>query len=119
MNPNLPPVDLTGKVALVTGGGSIGAAGGSPYTYTLSAVAGDIFSLQVDRTAGNLNLGVVLISPTNQVSFYGGLIDSKTLSTSLTLPSEGKYTIGIFRVDLVPPAAPEAKTFEVLATLNP
>lgn len=29
------------------------------------------------------------------------------------------YTIGIFRIDLLPPAAPEATAFQLQATLNP
>ncbi len=120
----LAPITLPGAAVIpltsgIVSGGSIGAEGIPPYTYTFTAAPGNTLTLQVDRTSGNLNLGIVVISPTSEVLFYGGLIASNTLSTTLTLPSEGQYTIGVFRVDLVPPAAPEATAFQVLGTLNP
>lgn len=99
--------------------GAIGPDGSQIYGFTLDANAGDIFDITVTRISGNLNLGVVVLSSDNKVVFYGGLITSESLSTRLTLPSAGQYTIGIFRVDLLPPDAPQATAFQVTGTLNP
>lgn len=87
--------------------------------FTIDAAANDKLDLAISRISGNLNLGVVVLSPDNKVVFYGGLITSESLSTRLTLPSAGQYTIGVFRVDLLPPDAPEATAFQVMGTLNP
>jgi hypothetical protein len=126
---NLAPTTLEGSVVipLISGlamSGAIGTEGIPPYTYTLNAIGGNTLTLQVDHISGNLNLGIVVVSPDNQILFYGGLIASNTLSTTLTLPidsqpAERQYTIGVFRVDLLPPAVPEATAFQVLGTLNP
>jgi hypothetical protein len=120
----LAPTSLPGAASIPLTSGSpftstISAEGIPPYTFTLSALSGDTLALQVDRTSGNLNLGVVVLSPASEVLFYGGLIASNTVSASLTLPTDGQYIIGVFRVDLVPPATPEATTFQVLGTVNP
>jgi hypothetical protein len=120
----LPSVDFSSAFILpYTVGtlfpGQIPATGPGVIGFTLNATANDILDLKFDRTSGNLNLGVVVLFGQDQVLFYGGLIASNTLSTTLTLPSDGQYTIGVFRVDLVPPAAPEATAFQVLGTLNP
>ncbi len=122
--PGLPSVDFTSAFILpYTPGtpfpGQIPATGPGVIGFTLNAAANDTLDLKFDRTSGNLNLGVVVLFGQDQVLFYGGLIASNTLSTTLTLPSEGQYTIGVFRVDLLPPAAPEATAFQVLGTLNP
>jgi hypothetical protein len=45
--------------------------------------------------------------------------NSFVLNTRFTLPTAGQYTIGVFRIDLLPPAAPEATAFQVQGTLNP
>jgi hypothetical protein len=121
---NLTPITFPGAANIplssgVTAPGVMSPEGVPTYTYTFSAVAGDIFSLQVDRTSGNLNLGIVLLSPAGEIVFYGGLLINNSLPVAFNLPADGQYTIGIFRVDLIPPAAPEATTFQVLGTLNP
>jgi len=60
-----------------------------------------------------------LLSADNQVVFQASLITSDTLTTRFTLPTAGTYTIGLFRIDLLPPDAPEATAFQITATLNP
>lgn len=120
--PGLPPVDFTPamKLALVPATPMTGAIINSEiFGFTLDAAANDQLDLAINRISGNLNLGVVVLSPENQVVFYGGLITSESLSTRLTLPSAGQYTIGVFSVDLLPPASPEATAFQVTGTLNP
>jgi hypothetical protein len=99
--------------------GGIAPGFDSVFGFTLDANAGDIFEMAVTRISGNLNLGVVILSTDNKVVFYGGLITSESLATRLTLPTAGQYTIGVFRVDLLPPDVPEATAFQVTGTLNP
>jgi hypothetical protein len=122
--PGLPPVDFANAVKLplmaaTPMAGAITPNGGEIIGFTIDAAANDKLDLAVNRLSGNLNLGVVILSPDNKVVFYGGLITSESLSTRLTLPSAGQYTIGVFRVDLLPPSAPEATAFQVTGTLNP
>lgn len=99
--------------------GAITPNGGEIMGFTLDAAAGDTLDLAVNRVSGNLNLGLVVLSADNKVVFQASLVTSQTLNTRFTLPSAGTYTIGVFRVDLLPPAAPEATAFQVTGTLNP
>ncbi|MBZ0299900.1 MAG: hypothetical protein K8J31_09175 [Anaerolineae bacterium] len=122
--PGLGPVDFANafKLPLSLGAsmpGSIPPTGDAILGLTFDASAGDTFALDFARTAGNLNLGVVILSANNEVVFQASLVTSESLSTRLTLPSTGQYTIGVFRIDLLPPAAPEATQFQVTGTLNP
>jgi hypothetical protein len=87
--------------------------------FNFEANAGDVMQLDFNRLAGNLNLGLVILSANNEVVFQSSLVTSQTLSTRLTLPSAGQYTIGVFRIDLLPPANPEATAFQITGTLNP
>jgi hypothetical protein len=122
--PGLAPVDFANafKLPLSLGTampGQIPPSGESVLGLTFDASAGDTFALDFARTSGNLNLGVVVLSANNEVVFQASLVTSQSLSTRLTLPSAGQYTIGVFRIDLLPPAAPEATQFQITGTLNP
>lgn len=122
--PGLAPVDFANaaKLPLPAGivmSGGITPTGGEILGYTLDAAEGDTLDLTFTRLSGNLNLGLVVLSADNQVVFQASLVTSTTLNTRFTLPSAGQYTIGVFRIDLLPPAAPEATAFQVQGTLNP
>ncbi|GIK64445.1 MAG: hypothetical protein BroJett018_22390 [Chloroflexota bacterium] len=100
-------------------GGAVTPSGGEILGFTFEASAGDTLDLSYTRLSGNLNLGVVVLVEDNKVVFQASLVTSQTLTTRFTLPIAGKYTIGVFRVDLLPPDAPEATAFQIQATLNP
>lgn len=122
--PGLAPVDFStvARVPMLAGTpmtGAITPTGGEILGYTLNASADDVLDLTFTRLSGNLNLGLVVLWADNQVVFQASLVTSETLSTRFTLPSAGQYTIGVFRIDLLPPAAPEATAFQLQATLNP
>jgi len=122
--PGLAPVDFANiaRIPLIANTpmtGAITPSGGEILGYTLDANAGDKLDLAFTRLSGNLNLGLVVLSAENQVVFQASLVTSETMSTRLTLPTAGQYTIGVFRIDLLPPAAPEATAFQVQGTLNP
>ena len=122
--PGLAPVDFTNafKLPLSLGvpmPGQIPPSGDAVLGLTFDASVGDTFALDFARTSGNLNLGIVVLSANNEVVFQASLVTSQSLSTRLTLPSAGQYTIGVFRIDLLPPAAPEATQFQITGTLNP
>ena len=70
------------------------------------------------RQSGNLNLGLVVLSADNKVFFQTSFVTSSALSTTLTLPTAGKYTIGVFRISLVEPTKAEATAFELKAQLR-
>jgi hypothetical protein len=86
---------------------------------TFDGNVGDTFALDFSKLSGNLNLGLVVLSANNEVVFQASLVTSDSLSTRLALPSAGQYTIGVFRIDLLPPANPEATAFQITGTLNP
>lgn len=122
--PGLAPVDFANAVKLplipaTRMTGAITPTGGEIFGFQTEGNAGDVFDLNVTRISGNLNLGVVMLSADNKVVAYGGLISGDTFSTRITLPSVGQYTIGVFRIDLLPPSDPQATAFQVAGTLNP
>jgi hypothetical protein len=119
--PGLDPVDFAGAepLPLEIGSGRINSNSNEVEAFYFEADAGDILQLDLQRRAGNLNLGLVVLSAENQVVSYGGLITGDTFSTRITLPSTGQYTIGVFRVELLPPADPQATAFQITGTLNP
>lgn len=119
--PGLAPVDFANVSALPlsVGGGTMTPNNSEITAFTFDANAGDVFQLDFTRLAGNLNLGLVVLSASNEVVFQASLVTSESLSTRLTLPSAGVYTIGVFRVDLLPPGDPQATAFQVTGTLNP
>lgn len=122
--PGLPPVDFSAvaKIPMIAGTpmtGVITPTGGEILGYTLDASGGEVVDLSISKLSGNLNLGVVVLSADNEVVFQASLVTSQSLTTRLTLPSPGQYTIGVFRIDLLPPASPEATAFQVQATINP
>lgn len=122
--PGLAPVDFSGAIPLplIAGTpmtGAITPSGGEVFAFALDASGGTNLDLTVTRLSGNLNLGLVVLSANNEVVFQASLVTSQTLSTRFTLPAAGQYMIGVFRVDLLPPAAPEATAFQVQAALNP
>jgi len=118
--PGLPPVDFANALLLpltlgTSSVGKIPPGADAIFGFQFAANEGDKLDLSFKRTAGNLNLGLVVLSPDNKVAYMAALVTSDTMSTTFTLPSSGDYTIGIFRIDLVPPASPEATGFEILA----
>lgn len=120
--PGLPPVDFS-EVALVPLDLDIATAGALPLDnqilgFTLDAKANDVLDLSYKRKSGNLNLGLVVLSATNKVVFQVSLVTSESLATRFTLPEAGKYTIGVFRINLMNPAKPQPTAFQLLAKLN-
>jgi hypothetical protein len=121
--PGLPPVDFS-DVALVPLkldkpiNGAVGPRNSEILGYTFDAKANNTLDLSFKRESGNLNLGLVVLSADNKVYFQTSFVTSSALSTTLTLPTAGKYTIGIFRISLVEPKQPAATAFELQARLR-
>ena len=99
--------------------GGVAPDGSTILGYTFDAAANDTLALGFTRLSGNLNLGLVVLSADNKVVFQASLVTSSELTTKFTLPTAGTYTIGVFRIDLLPPDAPEATAFQLTAALNP
>lgn len=122
--PGLAPIDFSNvakipMIANVPMTGGVAPDGSNILGYTVDANANDTLALGFSRLSGNLNLGLVVLSADNKVVFQASLVTSSELTTKFTLPTAGTYTIGIFRIDLLPPTAPEATAFQLTATLNP
>ena len=121
--PGLAPVDFTNGVTIplqadVPNSGSISTGFEGIFGYSFEAQEGQTMTLDLTRTGGNLNLGIVLLSAGNQVAFQASLVTSNSLSTELVIPFSDEYTLGVFRIDLIPPDAPENTSFTVSAILN-
>jgi hypothetical protein len=121
--PGLPAVDFTNvaKIPMVGGTpmtGAVTPTGSEILGYTLDGKVGNTVELGVNKLSGNLNLGVVVLSADNKVVFQASLVTSTALTTTFTLPSDGQYTIGVFRVDLLPPDAPQPTAFQVTAKVS-
>jgi hypothetical protein len=115
--PGLAPVDFSKatKLKLPRSGeieGEITPEGGEVLGFTFDAAEQQVFDLSFTRISGNLNLGLVVLSGDNKVYFQTSLVASSTLNTQFALPA-GKYTLGIFKIDLVTPATPETTEFAI------
>jgi len=122
--PGLPAVDFgnVARIPLISGmamTGAITPTGSEILGYVLDANAADMLLLDFNRLSGNLNIGMVVLSADNRVVFQASLVTSSVLSSTFVLPSTGTYTVGVFRIDLLPLAQPEPTAFQITATLNP
>lgn len=122
--PGLLPVDFSSvaRIPLTSDSSSITGAittnGQEILGYTLDADTGSRVDLTINRLSGNLSIGVVVLSEDNKTIFQASLVTSTSLTTSLILPSSGRYTFGIFRIELVPLDNPEATAFELSVKLG-
>lgn len=115
--PGLPPVDFSKATKLKLSPsdkveGQISPSGGEVLGFTFDATEQQTFDLSFTRISGNLNLGLVILSSDNKVYFQTSLVTSSTLNTQFTLPA-GKYTLGIFKIDLVTPTNPQITEFAI------
>ncbi|MEP7287463.1 MAG: hypothetical protein ABI947_17025 [Chloroflexota bacterium] len=121
--PGLPPVDFSNAVTVSlqndSNNGKMPANGNTILGYTLDAQSGDKLDLSFTRISGNLNLGLVVLSNDNKVIYQASLVNAETMSVRFTLPVSGQYTIGVFRIDLLPPTSPKATAFTIQGKLNP
>jgi hypothetical protein len=116
--PGLAPVDFSNvaKIPMIAGTpmtGAVTVTGSEVLGYIFDGKASTPVELTVTRLSGNLNLGVVVLSEDNKVVYQASLVTSTAMTTTFPVPADGKYTVGVFRIDLLPPAAPEATAFQV------
>lgn len=122
--PGLAPIDFSNVARLpipagIPMSGAVTANGSEILGYLFEANAGDTVEIAFKRLSGNLNLGLVVINANSDVIFQSSLVTTQSLTTQFTIPESGEYTAGILRIDLLPPASPEATAFQVSATVNP
>ncbi len=121
----LPPVDFSSALLFPfnfnpdqPNGGTIPPNNNTIIGFTFNASAGQRFDMNFSRPSGNLNLGVVVLSPTNKVVFQASLISTDILITRFGLQESGQHTIGVFQINLDPPVTPQATAFQVTGTVN-
>jgi hypothetical protein len=98
--------------------GATTPTGSEAYGFTFDGKTGQNVDLKFTRLTGNLNLGMVVLSADNKVVFQASLVTSSDLTTTIPLPADGQYTIGVFKVDLLPPAEPQPTAFQVSAKVG-
>lgn len=121
--PGLSPVDFSSAFRVPLNfssinDGEIPVGGSNVLGFKFSADAGTKVELSFFRVTGNLNLGLVVLSSTNQVVYMVALINSETMASRFTIPTTGEYIVGVFRLDLLPPPIPENTSFQIQATLS-
>jgi hypothetical protein len=119
----LPAVDFSSiaQIPLVIGSpmsGAITPTGSEIFGFTFDGSENQRVTLDFTRISGNVNLGLALLYGDNTIVYQASLITSESMSTNLTLPFSGGYTIGVFRIDLLPPATPQASAFQVQVIQN-
>ncbi len=72
------------------------------------AEQGTEVDLTFRRRSGNLNLGLILLDPYQQVAFQAALVVNSRVTPRLKMPIRGEYTVGIATIGPLPPSA--AKT---------
>lgn len=120
--PGLAPVDFSSvaEVPLLLDTVMTGVipTGNEILGFIFDAEAGDTLDLSYTRVSGNMNLGLVVLSESNEVFFQASLVTSESLSTRFTLPAPGQYTIGVFRISLVEPETVEPTVFQLKGTIT-
>jgi len=116
--PGLAPYDLSNILRIPVSQNSttsfvLATDGDEGIGLRLEGNAGDNVDLSFSRISGNLNLGLIAISENNEMLFQASLVTANSMSTTFILPTSGSYTIAIFRIYILPPAAPLATHFEL------
>lgn len=119
--PGLAPLDFSGlaftKLGLgVPVEGTIRASGAETFGFRFDGTQGTTAELGFERTGGNLNLALVLLDRTDHVVFQASLVTSESLTSRLTLPTGGEYTLAVSPIQLLPPPIPRTTTFRVQVT---
>jgi hypothetical protein len=122
--PGLPPADFANGITIpfTLGSPNVGAINpgfDSVFGFTVDANGGDKFDLTFTRMSGNLNLGLAVLAPDNTIVYQASLVNAERMNTLFTFPTSGQYTIGVWRIDLLPPATPENTAFTLVGALNP
>lgn len=117
--PNLVGVQTASLATGETVSNTINVGTDLAFAYLLEGKVGQQLSLNIKRLAGNLNVGLVVLSPSNELLSQFSMVGVNELTISILLPASGQYTIGVFRIDLLPPANPEETAYQLQATLSP
>ena len=91
--------------------GSINATSEEAFGFAFSGTTNDLVQLTFERTSGNLNLGIVVLDENNNTIFQTSAITVTNFSANFVVPSTGKYTVGVFRIDLLPVSSPNRDKF--------
>jgi hypothetical protein len=95
------------------------SAGGSGLSgFRLDGAQDDVLEISARRTAGDLPVGFVIFAEPNIPVFVAGPVSSTTFSTQVTLPQDGSYVIGLFRMGESPAGAQDT-AFQITINLNP
>jgi hypothetical protein len=119
----LAPVDFKAIARLplpagIAMSGAVTPTGSEILGYTFEATEGNTLNLAFNRISGNLNLGLVVLLGDNQVVYQSSLINTETMNAVFKAPATGTYTVAMYRINLLPPATPEATAFQLQVTLE-
>ena len=108
------PIEFSKLVtATLPANAKLGAYIGYAFDFQQSS---DTIELRARRTAGNMNIGLALISADNKTYFFSTLIMGDEITARIKVDAPGEYTLGVFRIDLVPPKKQEKTVIVVQLT---
>lgn len=121
--PGAPPQDFAVGVTLplqpeIANPGTISAGFPGIFGYTFEAGAGSTVDLSFARQSGNLSLGLAVVGADNTVVFQTSLIGATSLNATFPIPDAQTYTIGVYLINISPPASPQNTGFTIQAVVN-
>lgn len=94
-------------------GGSLTPGVSEVFGFHIEAGAGSRATLDLQRTGGNLYLGVQLLAPGGATLFQTTLMGNDPLASVVSFPVAGRYTVKVVRTDLAPVANPQMTLFQI------
>lgn len=94
-------------------GGSLTPGVSEVFGFHVEAEAGSRAALQLQRTGGNLGLGVQLLAPSGATLYQSTLMGDDPMASAVTFPVAGKYTVKVVRTDLAPVEQPQMTMFHI------
>lgn len=95
--------------------GVISSDGSEIYSYSLQVEQTQTISLNLARTSGNLDLGMVVIQGSS-ILYQAGLLGSDSTQLRLVQLPATRYTIVVYQVSVLLPTSPQATSFTLSIT---
>jgi hypothetical protein len=126
MSVTVPDISAIPLIPLFSGSATNGSfvdADSNATVYSLEVNEDSTLDLSIERVAGNLNIGVAVLSPEQNLIFLGTLIpfgiEQPSLNSRFILPTTDTYKIVVFNMNMMPPTSPEPTVFTLTITVEP
>jgi hypothetical protein len=86
--------------------------------YRFAVQAGEAFTIDFRRVEGELNLGIVVLSPSDDIVYTAALLTNKQVVAPIPFARQGEYRIIVFRIDAIALSSSDVAEFSVLLDLE-